>query len=324
MAGRRVVAVAGTHGKTTTTSLLTVALQAAGADPTYAIGGELTATGINAGRGDRRPVRRGGRRERRRLPRTTRLRRDRDQRRGRPPRQLGHRGGLRARRSTSSRTASTPRASWSAASTTQAPPRWPTRQRARPDAVVTVSTRRRRRRHRAGGRWPGSSLVVARRPLPGRRARCAGDRRGSWATPTPTSSRASAAFGGTRRRMERKGEAGGVRVYDSYAHHPTEISGDLRGRPRAGRRRPAARRLPAPPGLADPRLRCRDGRGAGRRRRGRGLRRLPRPRGPRPHGDRRAGGRRRTSAGRASRLRARPRRRAGGPRRPGRARATWS
>jgi UDP-N-acetylmuramate--alanine ligase len=27
--------------------------------------------------------------------------------------------------------------------------------------------------------------------------------------------------------MERKGEAGGVRVYDSYAHHPAEIVGDL-------------------------------------------------------------------------------------------------
>jgi len=35
------------------------------------------------------------------------------------------------------------------------------------------------------------------------------------------------AFTGTRRRMERKGEAGGVRVYDSYAHHPAEIAGDL-------------------------------------------------------------------------------------------------
>jgi UDP-N-acetylmuramate--alanine ligase len=34
-------------------------------------------------------------------------------------------------------------------------------------------------------------------------------------------------FGGTRRRMERKGEAGGVEVYDSYAHHPAEIAGDL-------------------------------------------------------------------------------------------------
>jgi len=51
MAGRQVLAVAGTHGKTTTTSLLTVALQAAGGDPTYAVGGELAATGTNAGQG---------------------------------------------------------------------------------------------------------------------------------------------------------------------------------------------------------------------------------------------------------------------------------
>jgi UDP-N-acetylmuramate--alanine ligase len=48
MHDRVVVAVAGTHGKTTTTSLLTVALLAAGADPSYAIGGELTVSGTNA------------------------------------------------------------------------------------------------------------------------------------------------------------------------------------------------------------------------------------------------------------------------------------
>ncbi len=51
MTDRRVVAVAGTHGKTTTTSLLTVALLAAGVDPTYAIGGVLNATGRNADAG---------------------------------------------------------------------------------------------------------------------------------------------------------------------------------------------------------------------------------------------------------------------------------
>lgn len=34
-------------------------------------------------------------------------------------------------------------------------------------------------------------------------------------------------FRGTGRRMEFKGEFAGVRVYDSYAHHPTEIAGDL-------------------------------------------------------------------------------------------------
>ena len=54
MAGRRAVAVAGTHGKTTTTSMLTVALQHCGADPSFAIGGELTEGGANAhdGSGD--------------------------------------------------------------------------------------------------------------------------------------------------------------------------------------------------------------------------------------------------------------------------------
>ncbi|GAA1961355.1 UDP-N-acetylmuramate--L-alanine ligase [Nocardioides panacihumi] len=48
MVGRKVLAVAGTHGKTTTTSLLTVALREAGAEPTYAIGGDLAQSGTNA------------------------------------------------------------------------------------------------------------------------------------------------------------------------------------------------------------------------------------------------------------------------------------
>ncbi len=51
MQGHSVVAVAGTHGKTTTTSLLTVALQHCGADPSFAIGGDLNETGSNAHHG---------------------------------------------------------------------------------------------------------------------------------------------------------------------------------------------------------------------------------------------------------------------------------
>jgi len=51
MAGRRAVAVAGTHGKTTTTSMLTVALQHCGADPSFAIGGNLNESGANAHNG---------------------------------------------------------------------------------------------------------------------------------------------------------------------------------------------------------------------------------------------------------------------------------
>ena len=45
---KRSVAVAGTHGKTTTTSLLTVGAQACGLDPSFAIGGNLYETGLNA------------------------------------------------------------------------------------------------------------------------------------------------------------------------------------------------------------------------------------------------------------------------------------
>lgn len=54
MSGSRGVAVAGTHGKTTTTSMLTVALQHCGADPSFAIGSELNESGSNAhlGSGD--------------------------------------------------------------------------------------------------------------------------------------------------------------------------------------------------------------------------------------------------------------------------------
>ncbi len=53
-AGQRAIAVAGTHGKTTTTSMVAVILEHAGADPTYLIGGDLNESGSGArsGSGD--------------------------------------------------------------------------------------------------------------------------------------------------------------------------------------------------------------------------------------------------------------------------------
>jgi UDP-N-acetylmuramate--alanine ligase len=51
MAGHRTVMVTGTHGKTTTTSMLIVALQHAGMDPSFAVGGELGEAGTNAHHG---------------------------------------------------------------------------------------------------------------------------------------------------------------------------------------------------------------------------------------------------------------------------------
>ena len=48
MAGRTAVVVAGTHGKTTTTSMLAVALQHCGSDPSFYIGAQMNETGTNA------------------------------------------------------------------------------------------------------------------------------------------------------------------------------------------------------------------------------------------------------------------------------------
>ncbi len=53
IAGRRCLAVAGTHGKTTTTAMLALILRQAGQDPSFIIGGEVPALGTNgyAGQG---------------------------------------------------------------------------------------------------------------------------------------------------------------------------------------------------------------------------------------------------------------------------------
>jgi UDP-N-acetylmuramate--alanine ligase len=49
--GRRCLAVTGTHGKTTTTSMVVHVLRGCGMDPTYLVGGEVRSTGANAGWG---------------------------------------------------------------------------------------------------------------------------------------------------------------------------------------------------------------------------------------------------------------------------------
>lgn len=49
--GHRQVLIAGTHGKTSTTSMAVVALQTAGMDPSFAIGGQLNKAGTNAHQG---------------------------------------------------------------------------------------------------------------------------------------------------------------------------------------------------------------------------------------------------------------------------------
>ncbi|MBM4485103.1 UDP-N-acetylmuramate--L-alanine ligase [Rhodococcus hoagii] len=51
MQGHRTLLVSGTHGKTSTTSMLVVALQHCGFDPSFAVGGELNEAGTNAHHG---------------------------------------------------------------------------------------------------------------------------------------------------------------------------------------------------------------------------------------------------------------------------------
>ena len=58
MEGRLGIAVAGTHGKTTTTGLIALLLDRAGLDPTFIVGGWLADYGTNARRP--RPALRGG------------------------------------------------------------------------------------------------------------------------------------------------------------------------------------------------------------------------------------------------------------------------
>jgi UDP-N-acetylmuramate--alanine ligase len=222
MAGRRVVAVAGTHGKTTTTSLLTVALQAAGADPTYAIGGDLSATGVNAadGTGDLfvaeadesdgaflvyRPY----------AAIVTNVDAD----------HLDQWGTPAAYAAAFDQFADSVEGFLVCCIDDPGAAALARRQRSMGRRVVAVSS----------GAAPADvgpdALAGVQLWSPGDHyladalAALAAGRELGYAD--ADLAKGLAAYGGTKRRMERKGEAGGVRVYDSYAHHPTEIAADL-------------------------------------------------------------------------------------------------
>lgn len=225
MLGHRAVAVAGTHGKTTTTSLLTVALQAAGVDPTYAIGGDLAATGVNAAQGSGdlfvveadesdgaflvyRPF----------AAVVTNVEAD----------HLDHWQDEAAyARAFGVFASQVDPAGFlvccvdddGAATLAEEASRRGVR-------VVTVSTRE-------------GAADIGPDALSGVRLWAPGDHYLADALAAYAAGlalgldpvdlrRGIASYTGTRRRMEPKGEAAGVRVYDSYAHHPTEIAGDLR------------------------------------------------------------------------------------------------
>ena len=294
MAGRRVVAVAGTHGKTTTTSLLTSALVAAGADPTYAVGGVLAATGHNAER--RRPATSSS-------PRPTRATAP-SSSTGRTPRSsptwpptTSTCGGPRrrtARPSRSSRRRSTRTASWCAASTTPAPATSPSASRAAGPRIVTVGEASDADVRATDLAFVGATsrftvvrgdevLGTVELRIPGRHyvvdalaALVAGLELGHSFDGSARGPRGvhrlGAADGGEGRRRRRP-----------RLRQLRPPPGRDRGRPRGGARGrgrgPARRRLPAPPGLAHPRVRSGHGGRAGCGRRGRRPRRVRRARG---------------------------------------------
>jgi UDP-N-acetylmuramate--alanine ligase len=241
MRGRQVVAVAGTHGKTTTTSLLTVALQHCGADPSFAIGGDLNESGSNAHDGSGRifvaeadesdgaflvyspygalvtnveadHLDNYGTEEAYRAAFATFLE-------GIDP------GGFLVA------CVDDPGAADLAALA-----------RTRGLDVLAVGESSAADLRAEGVEFAGSTsrftvvldgerLGEVRLQIPGRHyvldamaALGAGLRLGFGFADLK---RGLEAFSGTRRRMEYKGEAAGVRVYDSYAHHPNEIAGDL-------------------------------------------------------------------------------------------------
>ncbi len=222
MAGRRVVAVAGTHGKTTTTGLLVTALLHAGAEPSYAVGGVLSATGRNADEG------------------------------------ASDLFVAEADESDGAFLVYSPFAAVVTNIEADHLDQWGTEEayrqaftdfveRVDPDGFLVV--------------WADSdatrSLTAAARAA-GRRVVTYGRSAGADVTPADltvalqvpgdhyvlnalaalavgvalghdeAALRAGlASYTGTARRMELKGTVDGVRVYDSYAHHPTEIAGDL-------------------------------------------------------------------------------------------------
>ncbi|KAB2358700.1 UDP-N-acetylmuramate--L-alanine ligase [Actinomadura montaniterrae] len=237
MAGRRAVAVAGTHGKTTTTSMLTVALQHAGADPSYCIGGQLVTTGLGAdeGTGDVF-VAEADESDGSFLMYTphiavvTNVEAD----------HLDNYGGFEMVKENFARFVDRIEPGGTLVAGADDPVAMELADLARARGLTV----------RTYGEAEGADLRVTGFTPRGLGSRFTIEGAGEVALAVPGRHNALnaaavvavaqalgvddaavreglAAFGGAMRRLERKGEAGGVEVFDSYAHHPTELTADL-------------------------------------------------------------------------------------------------
>jgi UDP-N-acetylmuramate--alanine ligase len=243
MAGSVGVAVSGTHGKTTTTSMLTVALQHCGVDPSFVIGSELNESGSNAhvGTGEifvveadesdgsflALPARIGI---------VTNI----------EPDHLNYWGEFSALENAfddfGRRCAE--RGGFVVACADDAGARNMTRRLTsegvdvRTYGVSEDATARILDARRGDAGWAftigseGVRLGEVKLRVPGRHnalnAVAAYTAAVGLGLPDADVRAGLEAFSGTRRRFDFKGEVGGIRVYDDYAHHPTEIDATLR------------------------------------------------------------------------------------------------
>ncbi|EWC63014.1 UDP-N-acetylmuramate--alanine ligase [Actinokineospora spheciospongiae] len=242
MAGHRVACIAGTHGKTSTTSMLTVALQRCRLDPSFAIGGDLNESGANAHHGSGgifvaeadesdgsflvfSPS----------VAVVTNVEAD----------HLDHHGTVEAYTAVFDEFLGRIEPGGVLVACADDPGSAALADRAR-DRGIRV------RRYGRDAKGPEDATLLDYRPegglgvarvsvsgqelelrvaVPGEHM--AGNALAAFlaglelGAPPTELGEGIAAFGGVRRRFEYKGTAGGVRVYDDYAHHPTEVAAQL-------------------------------------------------------------------------------------------------
>ena len=237
MAQDTAVTVAGTHGKSTTTSMITVLLQGAGLDPSFAIGANVPALGVNAATGTS-PV----------------FIAEADESDGsflnyRPqiavvtnvePDHLDHYGTAEAVYASFDRfTALLPADGLLVACADDDGARalaQRTRERNNTRVVLYGTAEDADVKLHDGGPGDVSITTPAGRfavelQVPGRHNALNAAAAFAVATELGVAPEAAAGalanFSGAARRFEFKGEVGGVRVYDDYAHHPTEVRAAL-------------------------------------------------------------------------------------------------
>ncbi len=184
----RSIVVAGTHGKTTTAGMIAFCLDRLGHDPSFLIGGEVAQLGGNARAGS---------------------------------------GWLVVEGDESDRTIESLRPEIAVVTNVELDHHTTFASRAEVETLFESWTTRVPHVVR-GDDLPPADVRLA---LPGehnrRNAACALAALELASVPRDDAVTVLADFRGAARRLERRGEARGIVVYDSYAHHPTEISADI-------------------------------------------------------------------------------------------------